>query len=55
MFSLATAADLVLPRLLTGERLTAESLADLGHGGLLTRDMRFRFPAYARDLAAPEG
>jgi hypothetical protein len=55
MFSLATAADLVLPRLLTGERLTAESLADLGHGGLLTRDMRFRFPAYARDLGAPEG
>ncbi|MGH7631590.1 MAG: hypothetical protein ACREOF_19820 [Gemmatimonadales bacterium] len=55
MFSLATAADLVLPRLLTGERLTAESLADMGHGGLLTRDMRFRFPAYARDLGAPDG
>jgi hypothetical protein len=55
MFSLATAADLVLPRLLAGERLTAESLADLGHGGLLTREMRFRFPAYARDLGAPEG
>jgi len=54
MFSLATAADLVLPRLLTGERLTAESLADLGHGGLLTKEMRFRFPAYARDLGAPE-
>jgi len=55
MFSLATAADLVLPRLLTGEKLTAESVADLGHGGLLTKDMRFRFPAYARDLDAPEG
>ncbi|HEU5170642.1 MAG TPA: hypothetical protein VFU46_08890 [Gemmatimonadales bacterium] len=55
MFSLATAADLVLPRLLTGEELTAERLADLGHGGVLTRDMRFRFPAYARDLGAPEG
>jgi hypothetical protein len=55
MFTLATAADLVLPRLLTGERLTAQGLADLGHGGLLTRDMRFRFPAYARDLAAPDG
>lgn len=55
MFSLATAADLVLPRLLSGEQLSAESLADLGHGGLLTRDMRFRFPAYARDLGAPEG
>ena len=54
MFTLATAADLVLPRLLTGERLDAERLADLGHGGLLSREMRFRFPAYARDLAAPE-
>jgi hypothetical protein len=54
MFSLATAADLVLPRLLTGETLTAESLADLGHGGLLGKEMRFRMPAYARDLKAPE-
>jgi hypothetical protein len=53
MFSMATAADLVLPRLLTGERVTAETLADLGHGGLLGPEMRFRFPDYARDLAAP--
>lgn len=55
MFTLATAADLILPRLLTGERLTRESLAQLAHGGMLTRDMRFRFPAYARNLEAPEG
>jgi hypothetical protein len=55
MFTMATAADLILPRLLTGERLTRESLAELAHGGVLTRDMRFRFPAYARDLEAPEG
>lgn len=55
MFTMATAADLVLPRLLTGERLDAAALADLGHGGLLGREMRFRFPAYARDLQAPEG
>ena len=54
MFSLATAADLVLPRLLTGEALTAESLADLAHGGLLGREMRFRMPGYARDLPGPE-
>ena len=54
MFSLATAADLVLPRLLTGERLTAESVADLAHGGLLGREMRFRMPAYARELPAPD-
>lgn len=55
MFTLATAADLVLPRLLTGETLTAAALAALAHGGVLTREMRFRFPAYARDLQAPEG
>lgn len=54
MFTLATAADLVLPRLLTGERLTADELADLGHGGVLGPEMRFRFPDYARDLRAPE-
>ncbi len=54
MFSKATAADLVLPRLLTGERVTAVTLADLGHGGLLGSEMRFRFPDYARDLESPE-
>lgn len=54
-YSKATAADLVLPRLLTGERPSARLVAPLGHGGILTRDQRFRFPAYARDLEAPEG
>ena len=55
MFTLATAADLILPRLLTGEALTGPDLADLAHGGVLGREMRFRFPAYARDLEAPDG
>jgi hypothetical protein len=54
MFTMATAADLILPRLLTGERLTAAELAELAHGGLLTSDMRFRFPPYARSLPAPD-
>jgi hypothetical protein len=54
-YSRATAADLVLPRLLTGERPSPALVAPLGHGGILTREMRFRFPAYARDLEAPEG
>lgn len=54
MFSMATAADLVLPRLLTGETLDATALAELAHGGLLGKQMRFRFPAYARELEAPE-
>jgi hypothetical protein len=54
-YSKATAADLLLPRLLTGEPPTLGTVSRLGHGGILTRDMRFRFPAYARDLEAPEG
>jgi hypothetical protein len=55
MFTMATAADLILPRLLTGERLTPQAVAELAHGGVLTAAMRFRFPAYAQDLEAPEG
>jgi len=49
-FGMATVADLLLPRMMTGEVLTAESIAGLGHGGLLGREMRARFPAYAREL-----
>ncbi len=52
-FSMATAADLILPRLMAGEVLTPESIASLGHGGLLGREMRARFPAYARGLPDP--
>jgi hypothetical protein len=54
-YSRATAADLVLPRLLTGEPPTVRLVSPLGHGGILTRNMRFRFPPYARALDAPEG
>lgn len=46
MYSRATVADLVLPRLFAGERPTSDDLAALGHGGLLDRDMGWRFPAY---------
>jgi molybdopterin biosynthesis enzyme len=54
-YSKATAADLLLPRLLAGEPASRATIARLGHGGILTRAMRFRFPAYARELEAPEG
>lgn len=54
-YSRATAADLLLPRLLSGEPASERTVAKLGHGGILTRDQRFRFPPYARELDAPEG
>lgn len=54
-YSKATAADLLLPRLVAGEPATAATVARLAHGGILARSQRFRFPAYARDLEAPEG
>jgi len=46
MFSRATVLDLILPRLFTGARVTAGDFNRLGHGGLLSKDMAFRFPAY---------
>lgn len=54
-YSKATAADLLLPRLVAGQPGTAATVARLAHGGILTRSQRFRFPAYARDLDAPDG
>jgi hypothetical protein len=54
-YSKATAADLLLPRLLSGEPASERTVAKLGHGGILTRTQRFRFPPYARDLDAPDG
>jgi hypothetical protein len=54
-YSKATAADLVIPRLLTGEPPSPRLVSPLGHGGILTRNQRFRFASYAADLDAPEG
>lgn len=54
-YSKATAVDLLLPWLLSGDPPTRATVARLGHGGLLTRDMRFRMPSYAQELEAPEG
>jgi hypothetical protein len=47
MFSRATVLDLILPRFCAGERVSARTLAALGHGGLLNKGMAFRFPDYA--------
>jgi len=53
LFAQATVFDLVIARLMTGERLGRQELARLGHGGFLTRDMAFRLPAYR--TAGPRG
>lgn len=54
MFSRTTVADIVLPWIMTGERVTSDTLASLGLGGLLDRDMTFRFPAYDVDRLPAE-
>jgi hypothetical protein len=54
MFSQATTFDLVLPRLLAGESIGNRELAGLGHGGLLSREMAYRFPPYRANVARGE-
>ncbi len=54
MFSQATTFDLVLPRLLAGETIGNRELAALGHGGLLSREMAYRFPPYRANAARGE-
>ena len=54
MFSQATTFDLVLPRLLAGERVGNREIAGLGHGGLLSREMAYRFPPYRAGAARGE-
>jgi hypothetical protein len=54
MFSQATTFDLVLPRIIVGERIGNREIAELGHGGLLSRDMAYRFPPYRASAARGE-
>jgi hypothetical protein len=54
MFSQATTFDLVLPRILAGEELGNREVAELGHGGLLSRDVAYRFPPYRATAARGE-
>ena len=54
MFSQATTFDLVLPRLLAGEAVGNREIAALGHGGLLSREMAYRFPPYRANAARGE-
>jgi hypothetical protein len=54
MFSQATTFDLVLPRVFAGETLDNAEIAALGHGGMLSRDMAYRFPQYRANVARGE-
>ena len=55
MFSKSTIADVVLPWIMTGERVLPETLAALGVGGLLDRGMTHRFPPYDADAVEESG
>jgi len=44
MYHKTTVFDLVLPRILTGERLTRADIACLAHGGLCTVCATCRYP-----------
>jgi hypothetical protein len=44
MYHRTTVFDLVLPRVLAGERIGREELAELGHGGLCLHCPECRYP-----------
>lgn len=49
MFSKTTVLDLLLPRFLSGREVRKHDIAAFGHGGLLSREMAFRFPPYTAE------
>lgn len=54
-YSRATAADLLIPWLVAGLPASRATVARLAHGGVLGREQRVRFPAYARSLGGDPG
>lgn len=58
LFAKATALDLLLPPLLTGERLSRAAVAEIGGGGLITPEVAWRLAPYrsgsARGQLEPE-
>jgi hypothetical protein len=54
MFSQVTTFDLILPRIFAGEAVGNAEIAALGHGGLLSREMGYRFPRYRANVARGE-
>jgi hypothetical protein len=54
MYAGATVADLILPLVMTGQQVTSDDVVEIGYGGVLEREMAFRFPDYDAD-ASDEG
>jgi hypothetical protein len=54
MYSMSTFADLIMPLVMTGERVTEEDIDEFGYGGLMERELRFRFPPYDQDSSDEE-
>jgi hypothetical protein len=54
MYSRATVADLILPLVMTGKQVTSDDIVELGYGGLLDREMAFRFPDYDAEASDDE-
>jgi len=55
LYSRSTVADIVLPWIMADEDVQLDDLAGIGYGGLLDRDMAFRFPPYDSDEVRDEG
>ncbi|CAN5729762.1 molybdopterin-binding protein [soil metagenome] len=51
MYSRSTTADLILPWIMAGDLVTSDDISRLGYGGLLDRDMGFRFPPYGESTS----
>lgn len=54
MYSRSTVADLILPMVMTGQRVTSADIIEIGYGGLLEREMAFRFPDYDAESSDEE-
>ncbi|MGZ6126092.1 MAG: hypothetical protein ACXWLR_14080 [Myxococcales bacterium] len=50
IFARATSLDLVLPRLMAGDRMDAAQLADLSAGGIITPETSWRLAPYRKGL-----
>jgi hypothetical protein len=50
IFSKVSSLDVVLPRIMTGARVSAEELSTLSHGGLIAPEVSYRLAPYRKGL-----